>query len=350
MRQNMKAVAIISRGVVRVVNDVPVPVPNEYEALVRIYSCGFCNGTDFQIIDGILSKAEGMGEYPTLLGHEAAGEVVSLGVKVRNINIGDRYIRPNLHPEALSGYTLTHGNMAEYGLVVDHKAMLEDGFKKEDLPFYSSMGSMGKIPNDFDFADAGVLVSLLECMSAVENFGIQEGMDVLVYGAGPMGLGVMSFIRQKHPGFLAAVDGIQSRLARARDVARVDEAIDYTTQDVDAALAGRGFDAVIDCVGHTSVLAQGTRQLKSGGKVCAMGVLKSDDYLLDLSKLRNNTSLHMLNFPDKRFEWLDALIKSIESGAINPKDYYSHVLPMEEIENAMELVKSKQALKVILTM
>jgi len=346
MKEKMKAIAVTSAGNVSIVSDVPVPVPDEYEALVRVHACGICNGTDLQIINGFLTKEEGMGDYPTLLGHEAAGEVVSLGGKVRYIKQGDRFIRPNLKPGSLGGYSRTFGNMAEYGLVADRKAMLEDGYSEEELPFRDSMG---QIPRDFDFVDAGVLLSLLECHSAVENFGIQSGMDVLIYGAGPMGLGMMSFIRKKTSGFLAAVDGVRSRLEHAAGVADVDMAIDYTAVDVETAVGGRRFDAVIDCVGFTEIILQGTKQLKPGGKLCAMGVLKSDDFMFDLSGLSNNTSLHMLNFPYKRFGSLDAVVKSIESGDIRPKDYYSHVFRFEEFEKALELIRTKQAFKAVLT-
>jgi len=346
MKEKMKAIAVTSAGNVSIVNDVPVPVPDEYEALVRIHSCGFCNGTDIQIIDGILTKEEGMGDYPTILGHEAAGEVVSLGRKVRYIKPGDRFIRPNLKPERLGGYSRTYGNMAEYGLVADWKAMLEDGFTEEELPF---IGSMGQIPGDFDFVDAGVLLSLSECHSAVENFNIQSGMDVLIYGAGPMGLGMMSFIRKKTSGFLGVVDGIQSRLVHAANVVDIDKTIDYTTQNIEAVIGGRSFDVVIDCVGSTEIILQGTKQLKQGGKLCAMGVLKSNDFMIDLSRLSNNTSLHMLNFPYNRFASLNTVIKSIKSGDIKPKDYYSHVFYFEEIEKALELTRTKQVFKAVLT-
>lgn len=346
MSETMKSVAVLSAGDVRIVHDVPVPTLSPYEALVRIHACGFCNGTDSQIIAGTLTKEEGMGEYPTILGHEAAGEVVKLGEKVRHIRLGDRYIRPNLKPDQLNGYSKTYGNMSEYGVVVDRKAMLEDGYAEKDLPFPDSMGA---IPRDFDYADGGVLLSLLECHSAVENFGIRAGMDVLVYGAGPMGLGMLSFIRQKGVNSLTVVDGEADRLAHAAAVAKVDRTIDFTKEKTAEVLEGRRFDVVLDCVGLTSIILEATKFLKPGGKVGVMGVLKSDDFVLDLSRLQNNTSLQMLNFPYRRFDSLGAVLELIRQGKINPKDYYSHVMPVEEIHKAIELVHSKQAFKVILT-
>ena len=62
----------------------------------------------------------------------------------------------------------------------------------------------------------------------------------------------------------------------------------------------------------------------------------------------DNTSLHMLNFPYGEYAIMDETIALIEAGKVNPKDFYSHVLPYEKIDEAVKLTLSKQALKVIL--
>ena len=49
-KQTMRAVAVFGAGDVRIVDDVPIPKPNDYEVLVKVVHCGFCNGSDFQII------------------------------------------------------------------------------------------------------------------------------------------------------------------------------------------------------------------------------------------------------------------------------------------------------------
>lgn len=86
-------------------DDIPKPVCGDYEALVHVKYCGFCNGTDLHIIDGTMTKEAGLGEYPTVLGHESSGVVVEVGKKVRNIKIGDHYVHINLYPEVGGGYT-----------------------------------------------------------------------------------------------------------------------------------------------------------------------------------------------------------------------------------------------------
>lgn len=339
----MKAIAVLAPGEVRVVDDVPKPVPGAYEALVRVRACGVCNGTDLQIINGTLE--EGFGGYPTVLGHEGAGEVVAVGARVRHIAVGDRFVHPNLRPDAGNGYSKTHGSMAQFGLVCDREAMLEDGFDEAGLPFIKQH----RFPAWMDFVDAGVLLSLAECHSAAKNFGAGPGSDILIYGAGPMGIALALFCKLAGARTVTQIDGVPARLAQAKRVAKIDRAVDFSRENVDEALAGRRFDLVIDAVGHTGILYEGSARLRPGGKVGSLGVLKKGDRTVDTARLQCNTSLHMLNFPYGEYAVMDETIALIERGLVDPRDFYSHVLPAARVDEALGLVRRKEALKVILT-
>ncbi|MDO4269457.1 MAG: zinc-binding dehydrogenase [Eubacteriales bacterium] len=343
--KTMKAVVVCAPGDVQIRNDVPVPACGPYEALVKVAYCGFCNGSDFQIINQTMLKEEGLADYPTVLGHEGAGCVVELGEKVRHIQLGDRFIHANLRPDVGNGYTKTYGGMAEYGLVVDAQAMLEDGYAPSEIPFYKKCQ---KIPRDFPLVHGAMLLSLSESLSAARNFGAGPGKEVLIFGAGPMGTAVAAYCRLIGADRVVIVDSRPERLEGAKRVAKVDETVNFAERDVFTALAGQTFDIAIDAVGMTSVILQATKLLKPGGVVGSMGVLKADDLTLRLSDLQNNTSVHMLNFPYGEYDVMEENIRLIQQKKINPEDFYSHVVDMEDIHTAMELVRSKQALKVIL--
>ncbi|NCB05822.1 MAG: hypothetical protein EOM69_09930 [Clostridia bacterium] len=341
----MKAVAVMAKGTVKVVDNVPVPTMGDYDALCRVHTCGFCSGTDFQIIHDKTEPQQGFSGFPTILGHEGVGEVIEVGKKVRHIKPGDRYIRPHLR-DVGSGYTKTYGSMAQYGLVCDQKAMAEDGVCVEtEVPFYKRQCAF---PKTIPFEDAAVLLSLGECLSAAVNFGVKPGDRVLFYGAGPMGCALAMFMRLRGAGHITMIDGMAGRLANAARIAHADRTIDLTKQDVNAALAGEQFDLAVDAVGRSEILLEASGRLKPGGKVCALGVLKSGDCMLDMSRFRSNTCLHMLNFPYGEYDALPEIIQLVETGAVNPKDFYSHIVPFENIQEAMELVASRRAFKVVL--
>ena len=338
----MKAIAVMGPNQVCLRDDVPMPPMGDYDALVKVHACGFCNGTDLQIIGGTLEN--GFGGYPTVLGHEGAGEIVAVGKKVRHIQVGERWIHPNLYPDVGNGYSKTHGSMAQYGLVSDNQAMLEDGYTEADFHWVKQH----RFPREMSYEDAGVLLSLAECHSAARNFGASEGQEILIYGAGPMGIALAMFCVLSGAR-VTQIDSVDARLEQAKKVAHVAETVNFATQKVDEVLCGRKFDLVMDAVGYTSILYEGSARLKPGGKVCSLGVLKNNDLMIDTSRLQCNTSLHMLNFPYGEYAIMDETIDLIMSGKANPKDFYSHVLPWEQIDEVIRLVRSKEALKVILT-
>ena len=342
----MKAIAVMAKDTVKVVDNVPVPTMGEYDALCRVHTCGFCSGTDFQIIHDKTEPQQGFWGFPTILGHEGVGEVIAVGKKVRYIKPDDRYIHPHLRPDVGNGYTKTYGSMAQYGLVCDQKAMVEDGVCGEtEVPFYKRQCAF---PKTISFEDAAVLLSLSECLSAAVNFGVKQGDRVLFYGAGPMGCALAMFMKLRGAAHITVVDGMATRLAIAARVAHTDRTIDFSGQDVNEALAGDRFDLVVDAVGRSEILLEASGRLKPGGKVCALGVLKNDDCLLDMSRFKSNTCLHMLNFPFGEYDALPEIIRDVETGVVNPKDFYSHIVPFEHIQEALDLVAARTAFKVVL--
>ena len=332
-------------GDVRVVDDVPIPEYGDYEMLIKVHACGLCTGTDFNIINGFMTKDDRFMGYPTILGHEGCGEVIAVGSKVRNYQIGDRVIHPNLRPNVGNGYTKTYGGMAQYGLINDDKAMLEDGYAEADLPFKLQ----GRVPRDFDYVDGGILLSMCESHSAAINLGVTAGQDVLVYGAGPMGQMLSKFMKLRNVNSITMIDHNDDRLRHAMEVAGVDRTANSKKTDINAFLGDQRFDLVVDAVGSTEVIIEGSQRLRNGGKVASLGVLKENDRTINLRDLKNNTSLHMLNYPVGEYDIMAKTVEMIQAGVINPKDYYSHVLPYTEIQQALELVRTRKALKVILT-
>lgn len=341
----MKAIAVMGPNDVRLVDDVPKPVIGDYEALVKVHTCGFCNGTDVQIITGAGGNhGNSISVYPTILGHEGAGEVIAVGRKVRHIKVGERWVHPNLYPDVGNGYTKTHGGMAQYGMVSDNQAMLEDGFTEADFPWIRQK----RFPDTISYEDAGVLLSLAESHSAAKNFGVREGMDVLIYGSGPMGISLALFCRLLG-GRVTQVDRIGQRLELSRRIAGTEFTINSSEVDVATALNGKKFDIAIDIVGRPEILYEASHFLKSGGKVGSMGVLRRSEVCLDTSRFQTNTALHILNYPVGEYEVMTETIALIEAGKVNPKDFYSHVLPYEKIQEAIDLTVSKEAFKVVLT-
>ena len=101
---NMKAYVVHKDGK-RGIEDIPVALNDygEYEALVKMLSCGVCNGTDMKIIH---SQFKGIDEYPVVLGHEGVGEVVEVGSKVRHLKKSETATENTAHNPPLFSFFL----------------------------------------------------------------------------------------------------------------------------------------------------------------------------------------------------------------------------------------------------
>ncbi|MFW6189113.1 MAG: zinc-dependent alcohol dehydrogenase [Planctomycetota bacterium] len=339
----MKAVAATAPGRVEVV-EIPRPTIREYECLVRVRACGFCSSTDLKIIHGELSDMTV--DFPAVIGHEAVGEVVEVGEAVRNVRAGDAFTNPAGRVEPGTPYSRMWAGMAEYAVVQDHEVMDELGV---DPSGYTARAAR-RVPGDMPAEDAAVLLTLKEGYSALENFGFEPGMDVLVWGDGVAGRGLVTFLRMRGAGWVGCIGHHDDRLGEVRRVGGADATINSNGRDPAEALEERRFDLVIDAVGSTHIILSASQMLKPGGKVGVYGVLKKGHAEISLLDLKNNSCVHMLNFPHREHDAHEAVLAMVEEGRLDPKDFYSHALPIDDVQKAVELIESRRALKVVLTM
>ena len=85
----MKAAILHGFKKVLEIEDVPRPVPEANELLIRVEACGVCH-SDLHVADGDWSQFTAITKMPLILGHEIAGHVVEKGSNVREFQIGDR--------------------------------------------------------------------------------------------------------------------------------------------------------------------------------------------------------------------------------------------------------------------
>ena len=339
----MRGVAVLEPGVARVVDDIPVPDPGDYGCILKMSYCGYCNTTDTRIIDGVSTGDKGDLPYPIVIGHEGVATAVSVGRKVRYIKPGDRFLRPYTG-DRYGKYYGNSGNMCEYNLGADRKAMLEDGIDPKLIP---TDGRCRPLPDFISDVDAPVLIPLVECLSAVSNFGLGEGMKVLIYGAGPMGLGMASCLRLAGADVTLA-DVLPRRLAYASSRLGIGKTVCNDGTALTKILPPV-YDAVLDMVGSTAVLNEGSFMLRPGGKLCAMGTLTKQDCRVDLAAMQNHTSVHILGYPYNKMAYYGKLLELVKDGSLRPSDFYSDVMPFTEIEKCIAMNRERNTVKVILS-
>jgi len=337
----MRAVGIMEIGKSQMV-DIPVPKINDYECLVKMHACGFCNCTDTEsVMNTHIHKDM---PFPHIQGHEGVGEIVEKGSKVFSFEIGDRIVFPEGRIDPASGFAMCGcGHFADYCIVRDCEALKKDGLE---------LGSMfadwpRKFPKEIPFRDATMITPVRETLSAVRNFGITKGSRVLIIGDGPSGFGLALFSKLEGAEFVAVAGHRADRLEHAKNNAKADMVINTHEQDCFELMKGK-VDFVIDAVGHPDLLVKASHTVKVCGKVGLYAGLKKEHKMINFHDFANNVSLHKMFSPSRDLEVHEEAMQLVLDGKVNLKHFYSHVVPMEQFEEAMQMTLDRRAFKVVL--
>jgi|GEM_PF-1751004 len=193
--ESMRAAVLFGPGDIRVV-DRPVPRPAPDEVLVRVAMCGMC-GTDLKIYDGHFPQTPPFGDY--VPGHEWTGTVAATGSLVDEFAPGDR-VCIEAHrgcgrcDNCLIGkYTacLNYGDRAK-----GHRAtgMTADGGFAEYAVHHVS--SLYRLPPSLSFEDAVLISTAGTGLYGLDVAGgYVAGLDVAVFGPGPVGLTTVQVLK-----------------------------------------------------------------------------------------------------------------------------------------------------------
>lgn len=324
--------------------DMPMPKYGDYDALVKIESCGVCSGTDMKIIHG---KFKGVDKYPVVLGHEGVGRVIEKGKKVTNFEIGDLVLMP-YWSDVPEGYSSAWGTYSEYNIVTDARAMKKDGLIPE--PF--SYGQC-KLPSDFDPVSSAMIITFREVLSTMKRFGFEANKSIVILGLGPVGLSFVRFARLTGMGPIIAMDIQDAKLELAKKMG-ADYVINSKDTDIVSAvrrICPDGVDFTLDAVGINSFINTALELIKPDAKVCVYGISEKMDMQLDWSKCPYNWTLHFHQFPSKLAEAEAHLqiVNWIREGVLNPNDFVSHVFDFKDIDRAFDVIKNREpAMKMVI--
>lgn len=250
------------------VERVPDPaIINPRDAIIKVTTTAIC-GSDLHLYDGYIPTMKA----GDILGHEFMGEVVETGRAVTNLKTGDRVVVPftmacggcffckkqfysacdNSNPNA--GLAETVNGYAGSGLF--GYAHMNGGFAGGQAEFvrvpFADVGPC-KVPDHLPDEKVLFLTDIFPTgYMAAENCNIEPGDTVAVWGCGPVGLFCMKSAFLLGAGRVIAIDDVEGRLEKARDLCGADT-INFAEEDVlntlDQMTAGRGPDSCIDAVG-----------------------------------------------------------------------------------------------------
>lgn len=252
--------------------EVPEPGQADDEVVVRIRACGIC-GSDIHGWDG----SSGRRRPPLIMGHEAAGEILSVGPRVEHWKPGDRVTFDSTIWCGQCDYCRAgQVNLCENRRVVgvapaeyrQHGAFAE----KLSLP----ARILYAIPDELSFEQAAMVEPVSIAIHAIKRVTVSPTDTVVVVGAGMIGLFVVQALRWAGAKQIIAVDLAENRLGLARELGAThilkSDACDVAAE-VLKLTQGRGADSTFEAVGISPTVNLAFATLRRGGHAVLVGNL-----------------------------------------------------------------------------
>ena len=338
----MKAARLYGVGDLRVEEVERPAISADDEVLIRIHACGICP-SDLRAYTGL---REPYRPTPYTPGHEWAGVVVAVGDGVEGIVVGDRVV-PSWRIVCGTCYYCVRGM---HNCCEDlQRGRVRGGFAEYGV---APVESLLKVPETVSHQAASFCEPVACCINGSLDSDIKFGDDVVVVGAGPIGL--IHLQLAKHSGGRVLVsDLIPERLEKAAKLG-ADGLIDASQGDpverVKELTGGYGANVVIAAVGAPPALRQALDMAAQYGTVNFFAgtyppaTLEIDPNVIHYRQIRL-TGSH--DFTPYHFR---TALQFIEIGTVKVAPLMSHVLPLEQVKGGFDTVAGRRGLKVMITM
>lgn len=341
----MKAAVMYGPSEIRY-EDVARPECPEGGFLVKVVAVGLC-GSDIRN----LTTDSRQGAYPFIYGHEVVGEVVEVAPGVERYRVGQLiYVYPEAHCLTCDNCRAGHHEQCSD---VEHYVSRPGGFA--DYIAYTAKrverGATFELPVGTDPVLASLAEPLSSAYACVENIHVSLGEDVVILGAGPIGVFLTILCRLRGAARIILVDLNAARLERVVAFG-ADHIIDSTSLDPVAEVRrltdGLGAHKVISANPSTQAQAQAIEMARASGTVVFFGGAPRGV----LTEIDTNTVHYKGLWLYGHYGANSMQVQKAFELAISPQfpgeQIVSHVLPLSRINEAIDLTRSGQALKVVL--
>jgi 2-desacetyl-2-hydroxyethyl bacteriochlorophyllide A dehydrogenase len=305
--------------------DIPEPsAPAAGEALVAVQRVGIC-GTD---LSGYLGKMPFF-SYPRIPGHELGVEVVAVGVGVTNVKPGDCCaVEPYLNCQRCYSCRRGFTNCCEHHQTLG--VMCDGGLTERIILPARKLHPAPKLTPD----QCALVETLAIGCHAVRRGNSKAGENVLIIGAGPIGLSALEFVKlsgarpivmdisERRIGFVRTKMGVPDTLVARGDESDVKSIAELTN--------GQLADAVIDATGNNQSMVRALEFASFAGRVVYVGITQQNLAFphAALMHRRELTLLASRNAPSPDFS---RIIQLIQDGRIDTRPWITHHAAFEEV-------------------
>jgi len=323
--------------------DAPDPDPAEGDLVLRVKAATIC-GTDIRILRG--RKTAGV-RYPSIIGHEFAGEIVEGGGRFR---AGQRVgVCPSIPCGRCAQCLRGRENLCPDGQAIGYHI---DGAFAEYIRIPAravALGNVHVLPDSMEAAEAALVEPLACVLNGQNKVALAQGDMVVVLGSGPIGTLHIKLARLRGASRVIVSEPNAARRAAAL-AAGADVGIDPTTENLRARVReetnGLGADVVICAIGIPALAAQAIGLAGYGGRVSYFaGFSKGELGQLDVNAIHYDELKVTGAFGLSRLDYETAL-GIIAGRRIDVSDMITHRYPLDELNEAFKMAEGGGAMKV----
>lgn len=314
--------------------------------ILKIITVGLC-GSDIRNLTSDSRK----GDYPFIYGHEVVGVVDEIGPEETKYKVGDRlFLFPGTYcmecDDCISGHsencTNVEKDLAGTGGFAQYIAVKGKKIK---------LGGIYEIPDDVTFEAASLGEPLTSVFACLENVNVGYPDTLVIIGAGPIGCFMAQLAKIRGAQKVIMLDLNDNRLNIAKNFG-VDVTVNSSKEDpIKAVLKltnGKGADKVISATPANATQTQSIHMVKKGGLVVFFGgVPKGSMTELDCNLIHYNNIWIKGHFGASYSQSKRAFQLAI-SPTFPTEKFITHILPLDKINEGIQLTKTGEAIKVVL--
>ncbi|WP_262690935.1 L-threonine 3-dehydrogenase [Kordiimonas aestuarii] len=323
-------------------DDVPMPEVGHNDVLVRVKKTAIC-GTDIHIYNWD-KWAQDTIPVPMHVGHEFAGEIVELGSEVKGLTVGQRV--------SAEGH-ITCGHCRNCRAGQRHLCRNTEGIgvnRPGAFAEYISVPAVNICPLPDGVSDelGAILDPLGNATHTALSFDL-VGEDVLITGAGPIGIMAVAIARRVGARNIVITDVNDFRLDLARKMGAT-RAVNVTNESLRDTMADlhmhEGFDVGLEMSGVPQAFGNMLETINHGGKVALLGILPEGTGINWNHVIFKGLQVHGI-YGRRMFETWYKMIAMLESG-LDMSPILTHSFGADDFQKGFDIMRSGQSGKVIL--
>ena len=313
---------------------VPVPQVNFGDILIKVKFSSVC-ASDVRVF-----KGEKKAEPGTILGHELAGEISAVGDGVKEFSVGDRV---TVYPVVFCG-SCFYCQIGHQNMCANRKTFGYDynGAFAEYVLVPSKLvrfGNVVKVPDELPLEEAALTEPLGCSINGVNVLNLKIGESLLIIGAGPMGLMLLTVAKCSGAGKIIVSEIHEGRRKLAKELGANIVVNPVEENLVDRVLAetdGLGVDAAILSIGSPKAAAEALKAVRKEGRLNFFAGFPVGSQLTIDPNIIHYKMLHVTASQNAPLTVFKKALRMMAERRINLKPLITDKFPLRDVTSAIE--------------